>query len=71
MAKAEQDGHGDGQNIVMKFVKRDILSDLTKKGFEVPGIMTLHGPLTSELEPLPDRYFGHAAMLLVAPMDTY
>ena len=57
--KSEQEGHGDGQNIVMKFMERDILSDLTKKGFGVPGRMSLHDTLASQLERIPVWFWKH------------
>ena len=59
MEKAEPEGHGDGQNIVMTFMENDILSDLAKKGFEVPARRTLQETLTSQLEPLPVGYWSH------------
>ena len=69
MEKAERECHGGGQNIAMKFMERDILSDLATKGFEVPARRTLREALTSQLE-LSLLGIGGTIMLQVAPMDT-
>ena len=59
MENSEHESHGDGQNIVLKFMRDAILSDLAKKGFAVPTTWSLRETLASQLEPLPVGYWSH------------